>query len=116
MTFPPIFFSPELTDRKRKLMETRQDTPERTKAIADLAEQERRKAKLDDELKKYAASDPEKMKQLEKAVKVCRDSANRWTDNIHVMLSFYKGKMAEYNEEELLKHFQLPVDLDELPA
>jgi len=104
----------ELTDRKRKAMEARPDTAERAATLSELSELRVKHAKLDERLKMYAANDPEKLKQLEKGVVVSRDAANRWTDNIYQVMDFYKSRMSEWNEEQFMKHFGLPVELNEV--
>lgn len=105
----------ELQAKKKTLQETRVESAERTKALADLAEQKRRQTALDEQLKKYAANDPAKLKRLEQGVATCRDAANRWTDNIFVVMGYYRKRGMEVKTGEMLKHFGLPEDMDEIP-
>lgn len=102
----------DLTSRKRKLEETRDDTEERAGILKDLAAESRTAKKLDEELALYAANDPEKIKQVQEWAKVAKDGANRWTDNVHEMLRFFKNRMNDFNEGQFLKHLELPEDFD----
>lgn len=102
----------DLTTQKRKLEETREDTIERETTLTQLNQQNRIAKQLEEELTKYAANDPEKIKQLAEWSLLAKSGANRWTDNIHEMLAFFKKRMNNFDEVQLLKHLELPEDID----
>ena len=42
--------------------------------------------------------DPERLKKLKAGVVVCKDSANRWTENCQLMISYFKKKGVEMDQ------------------
>lgn len=46
---------------------------------------------------------------------MCREAANRWGDNIHQLVRFYRGRMAEFNYSQFMKHFELDEDVEDIP-
>jgi hypothetical protein len=64
------------------------------------------------EIEKYSANSPEMLDKLKADVAVCKEAANRWTENIYLLFSFIKKKKPGMSDADLLKAFQLPADFD----
>jgi len=58
--------------------------------------------------------DPERLKKLKAGVAVCRDSANRWTENCQLMVQYFKKKGMEVDAADMYQHVGLPKDMDVL--
>jgi len=71
---------------------TRQQTKERQLKLTQLTTLRSKKRALDDELKQYEVCDPDRLKKLKAGVAVCRDSANRWTENCQLVVQYFKKK------------------------
>lgn len=61
---------------------------------------------METKLKKYSACDPDMLKELDGAAIVCRDAANRWTDNIDVMRAFFRRYNAELTDEKVCIYYR----------
>ena len=59
---------------------------QRDKLQAELAKLQKEKATLDAEHKNYERSDPKILSKMEDDSKVAKDAANRWTDNLFLIL------------------------------
>jgi len=103
--------------RKRKATEGREPSQARTQKLQRIQELRDQAAELDARLAKYAEFDPERVQVLDRGANECRQHANRWTDNAHIMWSFFKDKgvTGEMTQEQFFEQFGLPKDLDELP-
>jgi hypothetical protein len=64
----------------------------------------------------YMDCDMDAINKLKKGQQVSRDAANRWTDNIYVLVSYMKNKTGnpEMTNEKILQYFDLPKDMDQL--
>jgi len=102
-----------LRARKESLEAPRADTTERRALLQQLQALQKESAELDQELSTFA--DPDAVRKLDAYAKTSRAAANRWTDNVFVVLSFYKNRMSDFDQAAFLKNFGLPDDLDELP-
>ena len=58
--------------------------------------------------------DPELAAKIVKTSATAKQAANRWTDNVFVVMGFFKNKMSDFDQAGFLKHFGLPDDFDEL--
>lgn len=107
----------DMKERKRKNMIGREQTDDRVKKLARLEELRATKRDLTEKLNKYASTDPERIKQLESGIEVCKVAANRWTENVMTLMSYFKqnGFCGEATDEQILANFNLPPDLDTLP-
>ena len=76
-------------------LKARQQTKERKVKLDRLHTLRSKKRALDDESKLYEVCDPERLKKLKAGVVVCKDSANRWTENCQLMVSYFKKKGIE---------------------
>ncbi|KAG1190544.1 hypothetical protein G6F35_013915 [Rhizopus arrhizus] len=93
--------------------ETRQDTEERQKVLMELKEAKERNEVLEKELSKYKENDPALHEKKEKAAKIAKEAANRWTENIWEIESYC---VNNYNMDRTVfkQSFDIPEDLDVL--
>jgi len=86
----------QLADAKRG----REDEDgERAKKLAKLAELENAKKSALEELEKLKENDPQAMADLEKELQLCKEAANRWTDNIFSCKSYLVKKRGMDKKE-----------------
>ena len=64
----------------------REESSERTELLKMLAEKREQKKRLEAELEKYKACDPERMKELQTEATVAKEAANRWTGRENYVL------------------------------
>lgn len=102
----------QLNAKKRKLSETRVASEDRAEKVNKLIELSAELARDEEKLALHSDCDPDRLKEIEEATTQCRYAANRWTDNVLEMLSYFKKKNSEVTDEKFFKHFQLPTDLD----
>jgi len=88
----------KLADAKRGRED---DNGERPKKLAKLAELKAQKAKLEGELAILKENDPQALADLEKELKICKEAANRWTDNIFACKSYLTKKRGMSSKEAL---------------
>lgn len=74
---------------------------ERPKKLAKLAELQASRTKLEAELAVLKENDPQALADLEKELEMCKEAANRWTDNIFVCKSYLTKKRGMSNKEAL---------------
>jgi len=74
---------------------------ERPKKLAKLAELHATRAKLEAELAVLKENDPQALADLEKELEMCKEAANRWTDNIFACKSYLTKKRGMSNKEAL---------------
>eukprot|EP00455_Lapot_gusevi_P009256 TRINITY_DN14134_c0_g1_i1.p2 TRINITY_DN14134_c0_g1~~TRINITY_DN14134_c0_g1_i1.p2 ORF type:complete len:110 (-),score=14.21 TRINITY_DN14134_c0_g1_i1:253-558(-) len=98
----------------RRMSVGREDTPERRAKLARLDDVKKQIAQVDAQLQQYAQVDPQRLQQMAQATRVCKDSANRWTDNVFILKKYYQGKMYSLTNKEFFGYFGLPEDFDYL--
>ena len=64
----------------------------RSDKLKKLAELEKKKKEMSDELNKLKENDPQAMADLKHELKLCKEAANRWTDNIFECKSYLVKK------------------------
>ena len=69
---------------------------------------------IERKIEESRACDPEVINRLVTGAEVCKETANRWTDNISIMQSFYKDKLSGMTDAKFFDHFGLPKDFDYL--
>lgn len=74
--------SNELAEKVDAANEGREESNDRKELLEQLQQAEHLRAKLDQELKKYADNDPAVIEAMRKDVKLCMMAANRWTGTI----------------------------------
>jgi len=77
----------------KKKVKLKKNTEER-----ELLKEESKKLKeeidgYNEKLKEYATKDPELIQKKNDDIKVCKDSANRWTDNIFILKTYCSNNM-----------------------
>jgi hypothetical protein len=85
---------------------------ERSAKLAKLHDLRQRSAALQVEIAKYAANDPAELKKLEASKRIVVSAANRWTDNISELASFFRKKRPELQTAQIHQHFGLPAELE----
>ncbi|CAD5119385.1 DgyrCDS7999 [Dimorphilus gyrociliatus] len=89
----------------------KEDTEERATYIEEIKRLEERLEKSRQQLKAVSACDPEFLEQLTTEKTVCKEAANRWTENLFTIKSYITNR---FNIEEgtINKQFGIPSDLD----
>lgn len=72
----------------------RQESQERTQLLSELKQEQTTTKELQLELQKYVENDPELYHKKEKAAKVAKEAANRWTESIWEMQSYCVNKFG----------------------
>jgi len=60
----------------------------------------------------YEKCDPKRLEEINKNKKVCKDSVNRWTDNLYEVEGWIKKNNAAVTTEQLHENFPILKDLD----
>ncbi|CDS10895.1 hypothetical protein LRAMOSA11381 [Lichtheimia ramosa] len=89
----------------------RQPSDERDKILLQLKELQVENKALVNEMQLYKDNDPEIYKAKDKAIVVCKEAANRWTENIWIMQSHCSKKFG-IDREEFYRAFNIDSDLD----
>ena len=69
---------------------------------------------IEAKIAKYELTDPKKVKEVQDRVKVAKDSANRWTDNLFELQSWMRDKNPNCTSSDLEKQFPILKDLDNI--
>ena len=99
-------------DKIKEAKKGREETKEREEALKKLIDMKARKEELEKEIQKYKDCAPEILKKLQDEIKMAKDGANRWTDNIFALHSWISKKFPSISIADLNKQFQIPEDLD----
>ena len=90
----------------------REESEDRKALLKELDALKVKKANLETEIKKYKDCDPQVIEDLKSGIKLCHQSANRWTDNIFALHSWIQNKFPSININDLNKQFGIPDDID----
>ncbi|KND04491.1 uncharacterized protein SPPG_00219 [Spizellomyces punctatus DAOM BR117] len=118
----------ELEDEVNKLQEKRNElqlsiseaqggrekTDERIVLLSQLAEAESLRKEHLAELERFRDCDPALLEAKEKATRVAKDAANRWTDNIFALQS-YCSRTFNISSQQFYEQFNIPEDFDSIP-
>lgn len=88
----------QLSDAKRGRED---ENGERAKKLARLTELEKSKKEAMEQLEKLKENDPKAMANLEKELQLCKEAANRWTDNIFACKSYLVKKRGMDKKEAM---------------
>ncbi|KAL1411938.1 hypothetical protein Q8F55_002929 [Vanrija albida] len=91
----------------------REDTAERRKLLASLAEVQATSASLKVELAAFGAADPIMYERKKKAIDVAKAASQRWTDNVSLLVSYLRSMSGE-SESELRTQLGVPENWDDL--
>ncbi|KAK1927838.1 meiotic nuclear division protein 1 [Papiliotrema laurentii] len=92
----------------------REDTAERRTLLAALQQAQAESAALKAELAAFGAADPVKYERKRQAMEVCKEAAQRWTDNTIILISF--GRSLGIDESALREQAGIGEDWEDLPA
>mmetsp|Transcript_22772 Transcript_22772/g.44737 ORF Transcript_22772/g.44737 Transcript_22772/m.44737 type:complete len:216 (+) Transcript_22772:521-1168(+) len=101
------------TARKEKedLMAARVPSDSRSAKLAELAELRQEVANKAEELAKLRENDPAQMMELVKKIDVCKEAANRWTDNTWTLVDYVRKKYGR-PKKEVMQWLQMKEDFD----
>jgi hypothetical protein len=106
-----------LTNKKTKfeqeILESsvgKDDTEERRSLLKESHQLSSVLRDLDEKLGVYKSKDPELIKKKEIDIKVCKDNANTWTDNIFTLKKVFKDMGV--SEHDINGQFELKEELD----
>eukprot|EP01027_Heterolobosea_sp_BB2_P026159 GEZU01040231.1.p1 GENE.GEZU01040231.1~~GEZU01040231.1.p1 ORF type:complete len:206 (+),score=69.30 GEZU01040231.1:60-677(+) len=91
----------------------KEETAERLAKLEENRELKRARAELEVELQKYADFDPELLELMKEEIKIARDAANRWTDNIFTLRKYCREKF-NLEEKDFNESMEIPEDLDNI--
>jgi len=97
--------------QKEKLNDGREESKERTELIENISKLQSKHSELKTKLALYASCDPEALDDLREKTKVCKEAANRWTDNVFVMKSFVIDKSG-IDRNDFDRNFSIPEEFD----
>ena len=80
--------------------------------LKELNELRKENQELGKKLQVYEKCDPKKMEELKQKVKLAKEGANRWTDNLYEMESWMKKQNPGISGDELAQNFPILKDLD----
>jgi len=86
---------------------------ERRAALAQLAEFQTMLINLKAELARYSSSDPVQIEAKRKAVKLAKEAAFRYTDNVSILVSYVSNTFS-MNSEDVRNTFGVPPEFDDL--
>ncbi|KAI8596312.1 meiotic nuclear division protein 1 [Dissophora ornata] len=104
----------ELAANIEKASSGREDSKQRQHTLQQLMELEAEDRELEQELQKHSDSDPILFEGQKKYVKIAKDSANRWTENIFTFQSYCVDKF-NVDRQEFNKNFNLDDEMDTFP-
>ncbi|CAI6001865.1 unnamed protein product [Closterium sp. NIES-65] len=92
----------------------RQQSEERSKALADLAVLQAKNRKLKEELAEFAENDPELLEHKIKVTRIAKDATNRWTENIFALQQWCNDQFPQAPEKlaQLYEEVGLTDDID----
>lgn len=85
----------------------------RDEFLEQLAADEEAVATLTAQVAEQAASDPERLRELETATKTAREAANRWTDNVDTLRRYVSDKFG-MDSADFARQFGVPADMEYL--
>ncbi|CDY30231.1 BnaA03g49390D [Brassica napus] len=101
----------ELVDQCDALKKGREDSEERTEALAHLQDIEKKHKELKNEMVQFADNDPATLEAMRAAIEVAHQSANRWTDNIFTLRQWCSNNFPQAKEQ--LEHLYTEAGITE---
>jgi hypothetical protein len=80
--------------------------------IEELDQARKKKAELDVQLKQFERSDPKILLKIADDSKISKDSINRWTDNLFLILQWIQNSKPGFTQKELEQSFPIYKNLD----
>ena len=84
----------ELESKVADLEKVRKPTDDRKKKLEELASTKDENAKMERQLETLRKNDPKKLKVIEDSIKIVKDGAVRWTDNMYSLQDHLKKKFG----------------------
>ncbi|KAF8052945.1 hypothetical protein N665_1485s0013 [Sinapis alba] len=105
----------ELVDQCEALKKGREESEERTEALGQLKDIEKKHKELKNEMVQFADNDPATLEAMRAAIEVAHQSANRWTDNIFTLRQWCSNNFPQAKEqlEHLYTEYQREEDLNQ---
>jgi len=91
----------------------KEETEERSALLNELDEIKKERAEVMSQLKRFQDLDPELIEKIKADVSVCKDAANRWTDNVFSLMSYCKNKL-NMDSARINGMFDIPEDFDNI--
>ncbi|KAF0979903.1 hypothetical protein FDP41_001056 [Naegleria fowleri] len=91
----------------------KEDTEERRKYLNELEEIRKEREEVMKQLKRYEDLDPELIEKIKSDVSVCKDAANRWTDNVFALVMYCK-KNFNMDQKSIYERFEIPEEFDNI--
>lgn len=85
---------------------------EREKMIEELEKARKTRADLEVQLKQFERSDPKILLKIADDTKISKDSINRWTDNLFLILQWIQNSKPGFTQKELEGSFPIYRNLD----
>ncbi|KAG5407269.1 hypothetical protein IGI04_013391 [Brassica rapa subsp. trilocularis] len=101
----------ELVDQCDALKKGREESEERTEALAHLQDIEKKHKELKNEMVQFADNDPATLEAMRAAIEVAHQSANRWTDNIFTLRQWCSNNFPQAKEQ--LEHLYTEAGITE---
>lgn len=101
----------ELVDQCEALKKGREESEERTEALALLKDIEKKHKELKNEMVQFADNDPATLEAMRAAIEVAHQSANRWTDNIFTLRQWCSNNFPQAKEQ--LEHLYTEAGITE---
>ncbi|CAD5329420.1 unnamed protein product [Arabidopsis thaliana] len=89
----------ELVDQCEALKKGREESEERTEALTQLKDIEKKHKDLKNEMVQFADNDPATLEAKRNAIEVAHQSANRWTDNIFTLRQWCSNNFPQAKEQ-----------------
>ncbi|EFC46704.1 predicted protein [Naegleria gruberi] len=103
----------KLEEEIQEASEGKENTEERSGYLEELQEIRKEREGVNAQLKRFEDLDPELIEKIKSDVSVCKDSANRWTDNIFSLVGYCK-KTFNMDNSTIYQMFEIPEDFDNL--
>jgi hypothetical protein len=101
----------ELVDQCEALKKGREESEERTEALTQLKDIEKKHKDLKNEMVQFADNDPATLEAKRNAIEVAHQSANRWTDNIFTLRQWCSNNFPQAKEQ--LEHLYTEAGITE---
>ncbi|GBG29545.1 Meiotic nuclear division protein 1-like [Hondaea fermentalgiana] len=96
---------------KEALLAARVPSESRQAKLAELAELRQKAAATAEDLGKLRENDPAQMVELVRKIDVCKEAANRWTDNTWTLMDYVRKKYGK-QKKEVMQWLEMKDDFD----
>eukprot|EP00347_Sterkiella_histriomuscorum_P013010 403366359 len=97
---------------ERALQERDNKDGTRDKLQEQLSKLQKEKAEVDSQLKNYERSDPKIIQKMEDDSAISKQAANRWTDNLYIIMQWIQQSKPNCTEKDLESNFPIFRNLD----